>query len=301
VGCHKPIDGWKSKTLTKNGKRGITFDPKDAMRDFPISVPCGQCIGCRLEKSRQWAMRMVNEASQHEDNCFITLTYDEEHLPLDCGLDKTHFQKFMKRLRKEYSDTKVRYYHCGEYGDKHGRPHYHACLFGLDFEDKEKIPSENNLFHSPQLERIWGMGQTTVGPVTFETAAYVARYVVKKLTGDQAKEYEVLDPIDGQVYDVQKEYATMSLKPGIGSTWWDKYKKDCYPSDFLIYRGTKCKPPKYYETKLEEENETLYKQIKFSRAKEAKENWQNSTSGRLAARNKIAEKKYSLYGKREKA
>ena len=97
------------------------------------SVPCGRCMGCRLEKSRQWAVRCVHEAKFYEDNCFVTLTYAPEHLPKDGSLNRKHVQDFIKRLRRRLDDRKIRVFYCGEYGDKLRRPHYHLCLFNCDF------------------------------------------------------------------------------------------------------------------------------------------------------------------------
>jgi len=120
-------------------------------------LPCGRCIGCRLERSRQWAVRMMHEASLHQDNCFITLTYDNEHLPKNASLVKRDFQLFMKRLRKAYPAVRIRFFHCGEYGEQYGRPHYHAILFGFDFPDKYFLGKRNQfpVWRSASLERLW--------------------------------------------------------------------------------------------------------------------------------------------------
>lgn len=294
MGCVRPITGWFSKTTTKNGKRAVVFNKKEAFNDLPVQIPCGQCIGCRLEKSRQWALRCMHEAQMHEDNCFITLTYNEEHLPFDQGLRVSHFQKFMKRLRKHAQPQKIRFYHCGEYGDKDGRPHYHAALFGYQFDDLVEIPDKKDLFTSPTLEQIWGKGFCTVGHMTFDRAAYIARYCMKKATGKHAEDYEVIDPIDFQVYNIQPPYSTMSRRPGIGKSWYEKFKGDCYPSDFLVMNEKKLKPPKAYDKHLEEEDPELYKTIKFLRAKEAKSNHQNNTTQRLVAREKIQTARLNL-------
>ena len=128
--CFSPLDGYRSRTVNASGKRSIVFDIHEGFHDRPVSVPCGQCVGCRLEKSRQWAMRCVHEASLYDENCFITLTYDDEFLPVGGSLDKGAFPRFMKRLRKKFEPRRIRFYHAGEYGDRFGRPHYHALLFG---------------------------------------------------------------------------------------------------------------------------------------------------------------------------
>ena len=202
--CYYPLHGYRAKHPEPSGKRRIVFNPKQGIQDEQVDVPCGQCIGCKLERSKQWAIRCVHEASMHQDNSFITLTYNDEHLPENGQLVKKDFQKFMKRLRKKCG--KVRYYQCGEYGSQYddqgnkitdslnrellGRPHFHACLFGLDFPDKELWTVRNgiNLYRSPTLEKIWKKGYSSIGNVTFESAAYVARYITKKLNGDKEKE-----------------------------------------------------------------------------------------------------------------
>ena len=188
-------------TVNATGKRSIVFSPNQGYRDLPLEIPCGQCIGCRLERSRQWAIRISHEASLHEHNSFITLTYNNENLPKDLSLDVTHFQKFLKRLRAHTEDPdsdlypnilsqskKPRFFHCGEYGEKFARPHYHACMFDLDFADQKhwKTINGNKHYTSETLEKIWPFGFSTIGDVTFESAAYVARYVTKKITGKNA-------------------------------------------------------------------------------------------------------------------
>lgn len=289
--CYYPRKGYRSATLTQNGKRKIVFSPQEGYSDLPMEIPCGQCIGCRLERSRQWAVRCMHEASLHDDNCFITLTYDPEHVPFDFGLRKSHFQKFMKRLRKHFEGKRIRYYHCGEYGEENLRPHYHALLFGLDFDDKV-IYSEREgvrLYFSQLLCDIWGKGLCTVGDVTFESASYVARYVLKKVNGDKAEtHYRRVDPETGEEFQVLPEYTTMSRRPGIGYDWLKKYKTDCYPSDFIISRGMKMKPPKFYDRKTEEEGLLdEMEPIKKARRAYAARNRENNCLVRLEQREKV--------------
>lgn len=191
MACFHPLSGYRAEAVNPDtGKHSIVFDRRKArfggvLLQDQIEVPCGQCIGCRLERSRQWALRCVHEASLHDENCFITLTYDPEHLPIyfrDDGpalgtLCKEDFQNFMKRLRERIG-TKIRFFHCGEYGEQLGRPHYHAIIFGYDFADKTPIEVSDgghNQFVSEMLTEVWGKGRCTIGAVTFDSAAYVAR------------------------------------------------------------------------------------------------------------------------------
>lgn len=207
-----------------------------------IYLPCGQCYACRIARSRDWATRCVLEARAFGDkNSFITLTYSPEFMPSDMSLHKEDFQKFMKRLRK-YSGEKIRYYMCGEYGELHGRPHFHACLFGYKPSDLYiySVHDGINLYRSPFLEKCWPFGFVTVGEVTYESAAYVARYVLKKKTGLIAESH-----YNGRL----PEYTNMSLKPGIGQTYFEKYSEEIYNRDFVVIRdGIKAKVPRYFDS-----------------------------------------------------
>jgi len=264
----------------------------------PLTVPCGQCLGCRLERSRQWAMRCVHEASMHEHNVFITLTYDNEHIPPDGGLKKSDFQKFMKRLRKYAAPTKIRYYHCGEYGDNTNRPHYHAILFGWNFDDWVYLFDSNSgcpIYTSPTLEKIWGKGFVTIGHVTFESAGYVARYCMKKLNGPLKnqvnkktglKPYERIVNYASKPIEVMPEYSTMSRRPGIGRDWIARYTRDVYPKDFTTIRGMRMRPPTYYDAYLKQMEPDLYDFIKNCRDLAAYTSDEN-TGERLSAREKV--------------
>ena len=235
--CYYPLKGYLSKSLTVNGKRGITFTASKGFTDKPMTIPCGQCIGCRLKYSAMWAARMVHESQLYDDNCFITLTYDDDHLPSDLSLRKRDFQLFMKRLRKRFSSDRIRFFHCGEYGENFGRPHYHACLFNFDFPDRELFSIRNDvrLYTSDILTDIWGKGMCSVGDVTFDSAAYVARYVTKKVTGDLADDhYQSVDLDTGEITWRQPEYTTMSRRPGIGRDWYDKYGAATHHDDFIV-------------------------------------------------------------------
>lgn len=275
----------------------------------PISrafhVPCGVCTGCRLERSRQWAVRCLHEASLHEKNCFITLTYNDEHLP-DCEeLNYKHFQSFMRRLRKRRCQ-KVRFYMCGEYGTEKGRPHYHACLFNYDFDDKKffkKTKTGSILYTSETLDNLWSVGRgknkkqlgfATVGEVNFESAAYVARYIMKKQLG-RGYNREFIDKETGEVIPIEKEFTKMSLKPGIGLEWFEKFKGDVFPHDICVVRGRECKPPKYYFGKLKECDPDMYEDICYIREKRASRNRLDNTKERLAVKENVLKAKLNQF------
>lgn len=236
-----------------------------------MEVRCGQCIGCRLERSRQWAVRIMHEAQMHRENSFLTLTYADEHLPEHGSLDRRAFPLFMKRLRKEFSDSKIRYFHCGEYGENLGRPHYHAAIFGTGFPDcvQWTVRGDYPTFRSRTLRRLWPYGFHEIGSLTFESAQYVARYILEKVTGDAAQEhYERVDEATGEVVQLEPEYVTMSLRPGIGATWFEAYKSDVFPADEVVSNGVARKPPRYYMTLLERSDPEMAKQVKRARREE---------------------------------
>jgi hypothetical protein len=291
--CYKPITAWHSKVENESGKRSLVFNQKAALQpDAPIEIACGQCLGCRIDKSRQWAVRCMHEASLYENNCFLTLTFSPESLSkrkYSYSLDVTEFQKFMKRLRKKYGGG-IRFFHCGEYGDKYGRPHYHALLFNHDFEDKELFAVRDGyrLYSSESLSRLWPYGFATIGDVTFESAAYVARYVMKKITGEDAEEhYRIVDPETGEIYQRKPEYITMSRRPGIGKEWFDKFQSDVYPHDYVIVDGRKVKTPRYYDKLYEEKCGIDIDMVKHERNIKAAKRSDDNTRQRLDEREKV--------------
>lgn len=274
--CYRPLDAFKHRS--PEGKTVILFSPRGSCES--IKIPCGQCIGCRLERSRQWAVRMMHECSLHEKNCFVTLTYDDEHLPDGGTLVKSDFQKFVKKLRDRLDYPKLKYYHCGEYGEKKFRPHYHAVFFNLDFDDK-KLLSRNNgnsLYRSEFLNKVWGKGHCSVGSVTFESAAYVARYCMKKITGERAE-----DHYDGRL----PEYATMSN--GIGRDWLENFADDVYPNDYVVVRGFESRPPRYYDKVFGEWFPGWMEEIKEGREKRAEEHAGDNTPERLRVKERVRE------------
>lgn len=236
MGCDSPLKGWKDRDTG-----GLTFDRRNCSEK--MEVACGQCLGCRLDYCRMWAMRITHEASLHEykgGNCFITLTYrdadfcDEEQLakelyvPDDWSLNKRHFQLFMKRLRKAFPKREIRYFYAGEYGRccRHGidvqrvgcplcnvgRPHFHACLFNHSFTDLEPYSSDGGVlrYTSPTLEKIWGYGFVDVGDLTFASASYVAGYVLKKVRGPVADDHYQAYDMDGEITFLEPEFVGMS-------------------------------------------------------------------------------------------
>ena len=194
-------------------------------------------------------MRCMHEASLWRDNCFVTLTYGRDRLPAFGSLDHRDFQLFMKRVRK-YSETPVRFYMSGEYGPQNSRPHYHSCLFNFNLNDgvpAGKSDAGEVFFKSPTLDRLWGLGHSSIQPLTRQTAGYCARYIMTKQLGQDDKSgLEYLDPETGEIRMKRPEYNAMSLRPGIGRGWFDKYHRDVFPADRVVVDGREIKPPKRY-------------------------------------------------------
>ncbi|UXX51222.1 replication initiator protein [Bacteriophage N127_L5035_C77.3] len=244
-----------------------------------INVPCGHCIGCRLDKSRQWADRMMLELDHSKTAIFVTLTYDPLNVPVACSLDdgsvlfslnKRDVQLFMKRLRKTFDGREIRFYLAGEYGAQTHRPHYHAILFGLslaDFPDLKPV-SQNSfgqfLYSSEKMYEIWKLGNVALAEVSWQTCAYVARYCVKKLSDDVSREtYES--------FGVEPEFALMSRRPGIAGFYAQEHpdlidKSKQYFSDYNgVSPRTSCPTPKFVFQKLELTNPELFAKIKMQR------------------------------------
>lgn len=279
--------------IKSNGKRDLRMaganDPRYRVMSS-IPVPCGQCIGCRLAKSAEWALRCVHEASCHDKNCFLTLTYAPEHMPEGGTLVKRDFQLFMKRFRKQIYPQKIRVYYCGEYGDKRGRPHYHALIFGYDFPDKILVRDSRRprnappIYHSPLLSDIWGLGLVAIGDVTYQSAGYVARYCLKKQTGKNKLTYYQKTNDSGEIIQLTPEFAQASNRDGIGAAWYKKYASDCFPSDYLVHEAKKCRVPRYYERLFEIDNSEKLAEIKSKRVLSAIRHADDLTPERLSAR-----------------
>lgn len=245
-----------------------------------------------MDRSREWSTRIVHEAQSHDRSAFLTLTFSEEHLPADYSISVRHLQLFMKRLRKAKGPT--RFFGCGEYGSRLGRPHYHVLVFGQDFaEDRyawRQSPTGHPLYRSPLLEKLWPYGHSEIGSVTSESAAYVARYIMKKVNGDQARDYYTrTHPVTGEVVQVRPEFICMSTKPGIGASWYDQYASDAFPSDFVIVEGSKRPVPRYYKKKLAAASvgplpSSMELSMATRRASHARSHQSDNTPERLAVR-----------------
>lgn len=243
----------------------------------------------------------MHEKMMHEQNCVLTLTYDDEHLPKDLSLNYRDFQLFMKRLRKHFSkcgsattpkkNFNLRFYMGGEYGEKYGRPHYHVALFGINFPDKKyhkKSPAGFPVYKSATLDKIWQNGYAGIGELTFESAAYIARYIMKKRTGDGNKtHYEIIDMKTGEIQLRKKEFNQMSRGKGIGLDWLKKYTNDAYPEGKVVVREHKQQTPRYYDKKWAEQEPTKWEELQYQRYKEGLAYITDRTPERLAVQEQV--------------
>jgi hypothetical protein len=294
LACNKPLHGYR-----KEGG-GFSLSPRGAHYDQgKLTVPCGQCAGCRVKRSREWAARCVHEASLHKANCFATLTYNKWHIPTDGSLRKSDWQLFAKKFRNRIGP--FRFYMCGEYGGISKRPHYHAIIFGHDFlDDRIRIRSgEYPLYFSPSLTNLWGKGIVTLGDVNYTTAAYCAKYMMKAAKVPKAadptvfekqqeaydKAYGRTNPDTGEFYHVEPEFSLMSRRPGIASDWFERFHKDVFPSDHVIVDGKRVPTPRFYDNRLDEDER---RSISRRRKLKAIEFAESLTEDRLDVREAIA-------------
>ena len=251
-----------------------------------LKLPCGQCIGCRIRRASDWELRIMHEASKYKENCFVTLTYNDESLPVNNSLAHGHFQEFMKRLRWHNRTKEVRFYMCGEYGDQLERPHYHACIFNHTFPDRSPIGKSGSgeiLYDSPNLKALWQKGLVSVQDLTHGTAAYCARYVLKKRLGKTAS-YDLVTE-DGEIIERDPEYNQMSK--GVAREWYNTYHADIHTHDYAIAKGRKRPVPRYYDKLLKERNAAQLETLKQTRKENAKQYAADNTPERLAVRETV--------------
>lgn len=262
MACLSPVTCYYSKKVNPSGKRSLVYSSRGSLDGNPIQRPCGVCINCRIQTTADMTVRLVHESKSHERNCYVTLTYDPKHLPEDGSLDHRDFQLFAKRLREVTGPFKR--YMCGEYGDKNDRPHYHAILFGVDFDDRRfysKNKNGDNLYTSSKLDDLWRLGDCTIGDVAMQSCRYVAGYIQKKIYGDMAADHYA-----GR----RPEYAFGSN--GLGLEYLLKYGYQWMDSGFVIVDGGKFRIPRYYSEKYKAIDGLHYDVVKDDRVANAPDN-----------------------------
>lgn len=247
--CHSPLSAY----LAESG--GLVFHPMAKHGDAKeIKIPCRQCLACRLNHASQWQTRLVHESKLHEHSIFLTLTYDEQNLPEHGTLVTEHLQQFFKTLRKAIHPIKIRYFACGEYGDTTRRAHYHAIVFGWEPTDGILHTASHDgspLYTSKFLSTKWRYGHHLYSRTSPETMGYVARYSVKKQKGASGKAvYKHIDDETGELTNIKPPFAIMSLKPGIGFNYMDKFKDDYFRTSSTIVSGKRKPLPNAYIRKL---------------------------------------------------
>lgn len=286
--CSSPLSAFQH---VESGQ--IHFKPTGTPDRYrALQLPCGKCTRCYLERSRQWAVRQVHEAQIHKDNCFLTLTLNNEAIDeFGWGLQPKLYTDFAKRMRSKLG--KFSYYMCGEYGELKLRPHFHANIFGLTFNDAfphKKTRNGDQLYQSDTLDELWKWGDAWIAELNFDTAAYVARYMMNKPTTEKEREkrYQRVDGDTGEIIQVKPEYSRMSLNPAIAKRWIQEFSSDVYPNDFVISKTRQAKPPRYYDKWYEEKDERGFENIKETRRALANLRQDDNTPQRLRVKEDIA-------------
>lgn len=290
MSCYRPYVGFPDG-YTESGKIKYRLRPFQVMPDIDvelknndgaITIPCGHCIGCQLDKSLDWAARLSMELKYHDSAYFVTLTYNDDCIPKREFVDqltgevceaqslcKRDFQLFMKRLRESFPNDAIRFYCAGEYGSTTFRPHYHAIIFGLHLNDLKPYKKSSHGFQyytSDSLQRVWSvvrnghlvpLGFAVVADVTFETCAYTARYVTKKLYGKNADFYVRCN--------IEPPWSLMSRKPGIGRQYLLDHHDSIANDSIVLSQGKKVKNPRYFMRILELTDNDLFAKIKEAR------------------------------------
>lgn len=221
MACHHPFRMWRL-----DGK--VSLRRPDSDDREAVDMPCGGCLGCRMDRARSWAIRCGLELQNHSKSCWVTLTYSDENLPAYRSIRRNHLSGYIKRLRARLSPEKVRFFGCGEYGERGGRPHYHAILFGVEGAEAS-------------IRKAWSAGHVGVHALTPAAVKYVAGYCAKK-EGWHGQFQETLDRSTGELYGREAPFLLMSRNPGIGSEarkFWKSWSR------FAVMDGTKYPVPRY--------------------------------------------------------
>lgn len=315
--CFKPIKVWKQTRADLDipakdyyELKKVSFHKVEGREE--IEIPCGHCLGCRLDHASMWSTRITMEAKEWKKCCFVTLTYNDKNLPINknnlATLCKKDIQDFMKRLRyyekgaeswkhpitgKE--ENPIRYFCCGEYGPKGGRPHYHLAIFNWEPDDLKQYKINKHgdqSFKSKKLMKIWGKGFVVIEELNYNTASYIARYVQKKAgiepnkreyTGELIAE-EKIDERNGKIFThyknktkqpkllKEKEFLVMSRGVGIGRTYYEKNKEKILRNKGILLKikdNVKLKPiPRYFKKLWEQEDWEEYYRFKYEKQKD---------------------------------
>lgn len=293
VACYSPLHGF----YDASGR--VVFSRRKGT-DVEVTVPCGTCVGCRVHRSRMWALRIVHESKLWDRNCFVTLTYEDKCLPAHGSLRYADVQAFHKRLRHT---SRFRFFAVGEYGEQLTRPHYHICYFGYFPEDARRLRSLSEerfaAFSSSSLEKVWGLGHVHIGELTYASASYASGYIFKKLHGDRGADYYKRVDSDGVWHAISPEFARMSLRPGIGFRWYQRYASDFHTDDHAVLDGKRFPVPKYYDRLLERADPVRLSELKEDRQRRALPHRADNHPDRLVVKAEVARAKIAHTDKRK--
>lgn len=302
MSCYRPIEAYRDR----HGLVRLGLGGQFAVESF--TLPCGRCIGCKLDRARSWAVRITHESQLYASNRFVTFTYSDENLPKSRSLEYRDFQLFMKRLRYHLEGAEegpeggrpLRFFCAGEYGSKRKRPHFHAVLFNLQPPDEQRLL--NGSSRSKKLEEWWEKGTVRLDPVNARSAAYVAGYSLKKVYGSRSKTYyeDVVSKETGEVTRRRPEFVCMSLKPGIGFWWFKRFASDLFPHDFAVREAKRWKVPRYYwEHYRASGDASMIEELQYARYLRAVARREENTPERRAVREECANARVRVYHERE--
>lgn len=298
MSCYRPWAAYKHPNGLVNQKQGPDAES--------IRLPCGGCIGCRLERSKIWSLRCRHEASCWTHNVFLTLTYDDKSIPWHGSLSGSEPRLFIRYLRRRLSGAEeapdgsgrrpIRYFGCGEYGSQRGRAHYHLLLFNVQFTDVSRYGKDT--FTSSLVSELWKQGSHLIGSLTPASASYVSGYALKKVRGwDRERVYGIYDETTGEFLERKPEFAMMSLKPPIGFYWYEKYKRELR-NGFVIADGERVAIPRLYRDKLAVDDPALHEEMCWRKYSQAKSfDPADRSEERLAVREYVAESRRSFFSR----
>lgn len=309
MSCFRPVTAWKP---LDGG--ALVFSERKNCRE--IKIRCLGCIGCRADHREAWALRNYCESKMWDHSYFLTPTYAPDHLPMHGSLVPSHMSDFIRALRRPSRLGALRYFFCGEYGDRFGRPHYHALIFGPEIPDLRKVNSvyaKADVFRSELVSAAWPHGDVVIGRMSYSAARYVAGYVNKKVRGKAADEhYSRVDDATGEIVQIEPEFVRMSLgrgssaRPGLGGIglpWLRKYWKDIYATghDAIIVDGSKKPVPRYFADQMDAilgAESVLMDDVEYRRQKAAEQRADDNSPERLAVREQVAMARVKFFAER---
>ena len=296
--CDFPIRAYETP-------EGLKFKPPREHSGVWIPLPCRKCIGCGIDRKRDWSVRGIHEAQMHHESQFLTLTYDDQNVPDGHNLDFQHLTEFWREIRRDAPEA-IRYMAAGEYGGQTSRPHFHAIAFGLAAPDRQVWGRNNRgemLYTAESIQKYWPHGRVVVADVTYETCGYVAGYMLKDtrtMDKDKSRPYTVIDSKTGIETERVKPKGRYSTRPGIGASWFEKYHGDCFPKGNVhIIKNGKAQTvpvPEYYWRLLERMDPQMYADLKAERQEVAKSDkvFFDNTQKRRNVKAEVREAKMSL-------